>query len=220
MGTLAGGIAHDFNNILLAIQGHTELAGLKVPADSGALRHLREVLSATARATDLVRQILTFSRPRGEERRPLALAPVVKEAVRLLRASLPATVRISVAAPADLPPEDEDAVLEPGQRKSVAHLRSFAAIPEGARSEYRKEVDFQFFAVPERVIGNGKVEALEVAETEFRDGQLVVEPSALTTVEAVITAIEYSRARARRRGSSLFGTSGHGTGMGGASLGS
>jgi ferredoxin--NADP+ reductase len=76
-------------------------------------------------------------------------------------------------SPADLPPEDEDAVLEPGQRKSVAHLRSFAAIPEGARSEYRKEVDFQFFAVPERVIGNGKVEALEVAETEFRDGQLV-----------------------------------------------
>lgn len=52
----------------------------------------------------------------------------------------------------------------------------------------------------------------------LRDGQLVVEPSALTTVEAVITAIEYSRARAQRRGSSLFGTSGHGTGMGGASI--
>jgi len=76
-------------------------------------------------------------------------------------------------APADLPPEDEDAMLEPGQRKSVGHLRSFAAIPEGARSDYGKEVDFQFFAVPERVIGNGKVEALEVAETELRGGQLV-----------------------------------------------
>jgi len=52
----------------------------------------------------------------------------------------------------------------------------------------------------------------------LHDGRLVVEPSELTTVEAVITAIEYSRSRAPRRGTSLFGTSGHGTGMGGASI--
>ena len=74
---------------------------------------------------------------------------------------------------ADLPAEDEDALLEPGQRKSVGHLRSFAAIPEGARSEYDKEVAFQFFGVPERIIGTGKIEALEVAETELRDGKLI-----------------------------------------------
>ena len=74
---------------------------------------------------------------------------------------------------ADLPAEDEDAMLEPGQRKSVGHLRSFAAIPEGARSEYDKEVAFQFFGVPERIIGTGKIEALEVAETELRDGKLI-----------------------------------------------
>jgi hypothetical protein len=55
---------------------------------------------------------------------------------------------------------------------------------------------------------------------DIRDGQLVIERCELTTVEAVITALEYSRARARRSGSSLFGTSGHGTGMGGASVGS
>lgn len=73
----------------------------------------------------------------------------------------------------DLPEEGEDAMLEPGQRKSVGHLRSFAAIPEGSRADYGKEVAFQFFGVPERIVGNGKVEALEVAETELRDGKLV-----------------------------------------------
>ncbi|OCC23102.1 pyridine nucleotide-disulfide oxidoreductase [Croceicoccus estronivorus] len=76
-------------------------------------------------------------------------------------------------ATADLPEEDADALLEPGQRKSVGHLRSFAAIPESARSDYTKEVEFQFFGVPERILGNGKVEAIEVAQTELRDGKLI-----------------------------------------------
>ncbi len=75
--------------------------------------------------------------------------------------------------PADLPPEDDDAVLEPGQRKSVGHLRSFAAIEESERGRFGKEVNFHFFGVPERIIGNGKIEALEVSQTAFRDGKLV-----------------------------------------------
>ncbi|AZI34749.1 putative ferredoxin--NADP(+) reductase [Caenibius tardaugens NBRC 16725] len=76
-------------------------------------------------------------------------------------------------SPSDLPEEGEDALLEPGQRKSVVHLRSFAAIPEGSRADYGKEVAFQFFGVPERIIGNGKVEGLEISETALRDGKLV-----------------------------------------------
>ena len=75
--------------------------------------------------------------------------------------------------PADLPPEDDDAVLEPGQRKSVGHLRSFAAIPESERGQFGKEVNFHFFGVPERIIGNGRIEALEVSRTALRDGKLV-----------------------------------------------
>lgn len=76
-------------------------------------------------------------------------------------------------ASADLPPEADDAVLEPGQRKSVGHLRAFATISDADRAAFAKEVDFHFFAAPEKILGNGKVEALEIAQTAFQDGKLV-----------------------------------------------
>ena len=76
-------------------------------------------------------------------------------------------------APSVLPHEDEDAVLEPGQRKSVTHLRSFAAIPESEHANAAVEVEFAFFAVPKEVIGDGKVEALKVAKTALTGGRLV-----------------------------------------------
>lgn len=76
-------------------------------------------------------------------------------------------------APADLPPEGDDAVLEPGQRKSVNHLRAFAAIDEADRAQAAKEVKFHFFGVPEKIVGNGKVEGLEISEVALQDGKLV-----------------------------------------------
>lgn len=94
IGTLAGGIAHDFNNILAAIVGYTEMARSRVPPDSSALRNLDQVLKASHRATDLVKQILAFSRQREQERRPLQIAPIIKEGLRLLRSSLPTTIEI------------------------------------------------------------------------------------------------------------------------------
>ncbi|MGD9331099.1 MAG: ATP-binding protein [Desulfobacterales bacterium] len=94
IGTLAGGIAHDFNNILSAVGGYTELAMLHLPEDSAVRTHLQKVNTATERATDLVRQILAFSRQSEHERIPLQISSVVKEALQLLRASLPATIEI------------------------------------------------------------------------------------------------------------------------------
>jgi len=69
IGTLAGGIAHDFNNILAAIGGYTELARMAVPTNPDALKDLDAVLLAVRRATELVRQILTFSRQQAPERK-------------------------------------------------------------------------------------------------------------------------------------------------------
>jgi PAS domain S-box-containing protein len=92
IGTLAGGIAHDFNNILAAILGYTELTLHEVPQDSLARSHLQRVLTAGSRARDLVQQILTFGRKREPEPKPLHLHTIVKEALQLLRASLPATI--------------------------------------------------------------------------------------------------------------------------------
>lgn len=67
--------------------------------------------------------------------------------------------------PADLPAEDEDLFLEPGQRKSVAHLRGFAAIPEEFRADKPVEIEFDFFASPKAILGEGKVTGIEIERT-------------------------------------------------------
>jgi len=94
IGTLAGGIAHDFNNILGAILGYAEMARDDSPADSSVAKDLGEILRAGNRAKDLVRQILAFSRQAGTERIYLLPATIIKEAVKLLRPSLPSTIEI------------------------------------------------------------------------------------------------------------------------------
>jgi PAS domain S-box-containing protein len=94
IGTLAGGIAHDFNNILGAIIGYTELAQLDAREGTKQKINLDQVLKAARRAKDLVYQILTFSRQREHELKPTQVSLVIREALKLLRASLPTTVEI------------------------------------------------------------------------------------------------------------------------------
>ncbi len=93
IGTLAGGIAHDFNNILGAIVGFAELTklGLKEPKLCG---YMDQILTASDRAKNLVRQILTFSRAGNQEKTIVEISPLIEESVRLLRATLPATIEI------------------------------------------------------------------------------------------------------------------------------
>lgn len=93
IGTLASGIAHDFNNILTAIMGYTEMTKLKVPAPF-VQNNLQEVLNASKRAKDLVNQILAFSRQSKQEWKPLIVYPIIKEALKLIRASIPTTIEI------------------------------------------------------------------------------------------------------------------------------
>ncbi|MBU0675179.1 MAG: PAS domain S-box protein [Proteobacteria bacterium] len=94
IGTLAGGIAHDFNNILTAIMGYTELARLKVEEGTELADDLRQVYKASKRATELIKQILTFSRRHEQEVEPLQISLIVKEALKLLRSSIPSTIEI------------------------------------------------------------------------------------------------------------------------------
>ncbi len=94
IGTLAGGIAHDFNNVLSAIRGFSEISLVKLPADSDVRRYLKNVLTATDRAAELVKQILVFSRQREVESRPVQLKLIVEEALKLLQPSLPAAIEI------------------------------------------------------------------------------------------------------------------------------
>lgn len=98
IGTLAGGIAHDFNNVLTPIMGYAEILKLKMQqkglADEAMDEYLGEILRAGRRAKGLVEQILAFSRNTEQKESPQLLHPIVKEVVKLLRSTLPATIQI------------------------------------------------------------------------------------------------------------------------------
>lgn len=94
IGVLAGGIAHDFNNILSVILGYTELAREACLPGSTIIQDLNMVMDAGGRAKSLVQQILAFSHQTNTERKPLQPAMIVKEAIKMLRPTLPTTIDI------------------------------------------------------------------------------------------------------------------------------
>ena len=95
LGILTGGIAHDFKNILSPITMYAGMASMGIPARDPLHSHMEKILKAADRAIELVDQLTTFSRYRDPEPRPLMLTPVIKETVKLMRYSVPSTVRIS-----------------------------------------------------------------------------------------------------------------------------
>ena len=103
IGTLAGGIAHDFNNILTAISGFSDLS-LQATQDATLKNYIFYIVKAANRAKDLVHQILAFSRQTEHEMRPVRISPLLKEALKFLRASLPSSIEIrrNMACDADV----------------------------------------------------------------------------------------------------------------------
>ena len=94
IGTLAGGIAHDFNNILGIILGNAELAIDDVPEWNPARLNLDEIKTASLRAKDVVRQLLSFARKTQLEKKPTNIIPIVKESLKLLRSSIPNNIEL------------------------------------------------------------------------------------------------------------------------------
>lgn len=115
IGTLAGGIAHDFNNVLAPIIGYSDLALESVPPESTLASNLSQVIKAGNRAKDLVKQILSFSRQAVHERQPLEPHLIIKEALKLLRASLPTTIEIRQ----DLPDDSGTILADPTQLHQI-----------------------------------------------------------------------------------------------------
>jgi PAS domain S-box-containing protein len=132
LGTLSGGIAHDFNNILLAVGGNAQLAIADLPPDHPVQQSLREIARGAARATDLVRRILAFSRPQEMKREAMQLQPVVEEALKLVRATIPATIEFRTTFTSGLP-----AVLaDPTQlHQIIVNLATNASHAIGSRSD-------------------------------------------------------------------------------------
>jgi signal transduction histidine kinase/ActR/RegA family two-component response regulator len=94
VGVLAGGIAHDFNNILGIILGHTELAINDIPQVNPVAQNLKEIRTASLRAKEVIRQLLSFSRKTEVQMAPVAIIPTIQESISLMRASIPTNIAI------------------------------------------------------------------------------------------------------------------------------
>ena len=167
IGTLAGGIAHDFNNILASVLGFTEMAIDDVPDRPLVEKNLRNVLKSAMRARELVKQILAFSRKTNYERGPLALTPILRETVQLLRASIPTTIdiRLSVIATSDMiranPVEVQQILM------NLATNASLAMQEKGGTVEISlSDIDFESEApVPDADVEPGEYAQLMVKDT-------------------------------------------------------
>jgi len=130
LGTLAGGIAHDFNNVLGAIIVNTELALMDLEASHPARSPLPLVLQAANRGKDLVKQIITFSRQKTWDRKPLEIAPVVREAAKFMRSTLAKDVAIHVT----IAPDCGSVMGDPSQiHQIVVNLCQNAALAMGEK---------------------------------------------------------------------------------------
>ncbi|MFT3783307.1 MAG: PAS domain S-box protein [Nibricoccus sp.] len=103
LGTLAGGIAHDFNNVLAIINGFTEIALSRGPADEAQARHLREIHNAAQRAIGLVRQILTFSRKTEATFKSVSLNQHIRDLGRMCAETFPRTVSFNLELDESIP---------------------------------------------------------------------------------------------------------------------
>ncbi|MBK7399160.1 MAG: PAS domain S-box protein [Myxococcales bacterium] len=164
LGTLAGGIAHDFNNMLAVIVANTTLAQLDLGQDHPVSVTLGDVLLATERARELVRGILTFSRQQPHRREPLRLSAIAREVQRLLRATLPAAVVLSVESP-----EDEEQVLADRSQIQQALMNlctnAWHALEEGRPQHIEVRIDPLTVGPESRDVGAGRYVRLSVRDS-------------------------------------------------------
>ena len=178
LGTLAGGIAHNFNNVLGAILGYAEMASAALPRRAPARRHLEEVGRAGLRARAIVDQVLTFSRTSERAPRPLHLAPIVDEAVRLLRASLPAATTIEVRRAA----EDAVVAVDPAQLLQVVmNLVTNAAQAMGGVGTVAVALD-EIEVAQETPLSHGELASGRYARLTVRDAGRGIAPELLGRV--------------------------------------
>jgi PAS domain S-box-containing protein len=129
LGTLAGGIAHDLNNTLVPVLALTKLVRNQLPAGSRERANLDTVLTAGGRARDLVAQVLAFSRKEKMNKRAVDLGEIVTESLKMLRASIPASIRLEARVSHGMP-----ILCDPSQiHQVVINLLTNAAQAIGSR---------------------------------------------------------------------------------------
>ena len=166
IGTLAGGIAHDFNNILSGILGYSQLAELSLDNPAKAKQHIAQISKGAQRAASLIQQILTFSRQTENKKQTLTLYHVVREALKLLRSSIPSTIGINenIVARAKI-------VADPTQMHQI--VMNLCTNAYHAMGESGGTLSIQLFEVDilhdkdflEQKVAKGKYLKLEVSDT-------------------------------------------------------
>ena len=152
IGTLASGIAHDFNNILFPLMGFSEMLHEDLPEDSPLQDNIKEVLTAAKRAKELVNQILTFSRQGKNEPQPLKIQIVIKEALKLLRASIPKTIEFKI----DISPDCGMVLADPIQIHQIIINLATNAYQAMKKSGGRLTVTLREKAMPDPDTGGPK----------------------------------------------------------------
>ena len=162
LGTLAGGIAHDFNNMIYAMMGFARLARKRLEEGTKVDEYVAQIESAGMRASSLVRQILTFSRQTDQEKHPVHVVPLFKEVGKMLAATLPSNIEVSVEISAE-----QDTVLgDPTQIHQIllnlCTNASHAMSPDGgvltlslSNLELDRESAHEFGAAPGRWVELG-----------------------------------------------------------------
>jgi len=162
IGTLAGGIAHDFNNILAGVLGFSELGLRGLPKSHRVHYYLEQILASGYRARDLVKQILAFSRSTESRMAPLHVGSVIKEALKLLRGSIPKNVEIETA----IDTENDSILADPVQIHQILMnlcANAWQAIKEGS-GVVRIELD-EISAGKENGIKPGPCLEIKVSDT-------------------------------------------------------
>jgi len=116
IGSLAGGIAHDLNNILFPISGLSEMLLDEIPADKHAHKSIEQIYKSAQRGSDLVKQILAFSRQSNLQKLPIRIQPILKEVLKLVRATIPRQIEIT----SHLDPDCSRVLADPTQIHQIA----------------------------------------------------------------------------------------------------
>ena len=166
IGNLAGGIAHDFNNLLFPIIGMSELLLEDLPRHSQEYENVQEILKAGLRGSDLVKQILAFSRQSEQKLMPVRPQQVLKEVMKLIRSTIPSYIEIEENLQSDC----GFIMADPTQIHQVAMnilTNAFHAVEaKGGKIEViLKELTLETDAFPDSLPGPGRYALLSVADT-------------------------------------------------------
>jgi signal transduction histidine kinase/ActR/RegA family two-component response regulator len=176
IGALAGGVAHNFNNILGAVLGYSEMALERLAPDSPSGRYVAEVRQAGLRAKSLVDQMLTFGRQTEHARHPMRLSAAVREAVRLLHASLPTvSIGTDIGADAETATVSADAAQ---LQQVVMNLCTNAAHAMDGRGTIDLRLDVVEFA-RRQVLSHGRLAAGRYVRLAVRDTGHGIDPAML-----------------------------------------